>query len=108
MLISIDLLVDRVSVTTMGSPVAGESYTLECSAGGVMAKFEWLGPSNGRTLIVNSSSVIIRSNSSISQLQFRPLQQSHNGSYTCRAVTNEDTLLSQPIEIQVKGKLLAQ
>ena len=58
-----------------------------------MATFEWLGigpaigPEN-RTLLVDSSFIVISSNSSTSQLQFRPLQQSHNGSYSCRATTD--------------------
>ena len=68
-----------------------------------MATFEWLGPPYSRTPIVNSSSLTISSGSSTSQLQFRPLQQSHNGSYSCRAVINEDNLFSQPTEICVKG-----
>ena len=69
-----------------------------------MATIEWLGPPDGRTLVINSSSIMINSNSSTSQLQFRPLQQSHNGSYLCRAITDEDTLSSEPVEINVKGK----
>ena len=69
-----------------------------------MATFEWLGPPDGRTSVINSSSIMINSNSSTSQLQFRPLQQSHSGSYLCRAMTDEDTLSSEPVEINVKGK----
>ena len=74
-----------------------------------MATFQWLeGPLDSRTLVVNSSSIIGNSdNSSTSQLQFRPLQQSHNGSYSCRAVTDGNTLSSQPVEINVKGGLVA-
>ena len=87
-----------------GSPIAGENYTLECSTGGIVATFEWFGPPNGSTPIVNTSSVItIISNLSTSQLQFRPLQQSHNGSYSCCAITDEDTLTSEPTEISVNG-----
>jgi hypothetical protein len=43
------------------------------------------------------------SNSSISQLQFRPLQQSNNGAYSCRTTTNESTLLSPAIEVHAEG-----
>ena len=95
---------DRVSVTAKfnSAPIAGESYFLECSAGDSTATFQWLGPSD----VVNSTFVTISSNSSTSQLQFRPLQQSHNGSYSCRAVTNGDVLLSQPIEIHAKGSFI--
>ena len=59
------------------------------------------------TPIVNSSSLTVTFNSSSSQLQFRPLQQSHNGSYSCRAIAGEDTLLSQPIEVHAKGTLFS-
>ena len=104
----VNFLADRVSVTTFGSPIAGENYFLECSAGGlVAAAFEWLGPPDGTTPVANSSSLTIYANSSTSQLQIQPLQQSHNGSYSCRAQTNEDTLLSQHTEISVKGTLLS-
>ena len=76
---------------------------MECSTSGVIARFEWMGPSDGRTPVVNSSSVTIISNSSTSQLQFMPLQQSHNGSYSCHAITDEDTLSSESIAIRVNG-----
>ena len=94
-----------MSITPIGSPVAGENYTLECSTGGTVATFEWLavGPDN-RTLLVDSSFIAISSDSSTSQLQLRPLQQSHNGSYSCRATTDEETLSSVPIEISVNCK----
>ena len=70
-----------------------------------MATFEWLavGPDN-RTLLVDSSFIAISSDSSTSQLQLRPLQQSHNGSYSCHATTDEETLSSVPIEISVNCK----
>ena len=96
----------RVFITpTSGSPTAGENYSLECSAYGTMAIFEWLGPPNGRTSVVNTSSITISFNSTTSQLQFWPLQQSHNGSYSCRAITDEETLFSEPIQISVNGNL---
>ena len=89
-----------------GSPTAGENYTLECSADGSIARFEWLGPPDGRTPVANSGSIVISSNSITSQLQFRSLQQSHNGSYSCRAITDGETLLSEFIEISVNGNLI--
>ena len=102
------IIPDRVSLRADGSPVAGDSYSLECSAGNYVARFQWLGPPDGRTPVVNggTDTIIIISNSSTSQLQFRPLQQSHNGSYSCRAVTNGDNLLSHPIEIHAKGSFI--
>ncbi len=92
--------VGRAFITAFGSSVAGESYSLECSTGGTEATFHWLDSES----IINDSSVLISSNLSSSQLLFQPLQQFHDGSYSCRAITDEDTLLSEPIEISVKGK----
>ena len=90
-------------VTLLGSPIAGESYTLEYSTDDPLAVFEWLGPPDGRTPIISGSSLVIISNSSSSQLQFRPLQQSHSGSYSCRATTHEGTVFSTLEEIRVNG-----
>ena len=85
-------------------PVAGESYTLECSAGGSEGTFQWLkGPPDGRTSVVNSGSITISSTSTSSQLQFRPVQQSDNGSYTCSVTTNGLTLSSESVMISVNG-----
>ena len=63
-----------LSITASGSLIAGESYTLECSAGGDEGTFQWLGPSDGRTPVVSSGSITICSTSTTSQLQFRPVQ----------------------------------
>ena len=99
-----DLYTDNTSVTLLGSPTAGESYTLEYSIGDPVALFEWVGPPDGRTPVTNSSSLTINSDSSTSWLQFRPLQQSHSGSYSCRATTQEGTvMLSELVEIRVNG-----
>ena len=43
------------------------------------------------------------SNATTSQLQFRPLQQSHNGSYLCNVSTGGLDLTSQPAVISVNG-----
>ena len=97
---------ESVFITPIGSPIAGETYSLECSAGaGLVVTFQWLGPPDGVTPVVhvNTSSITVSSNSTTSQLQFRPLQQSQNGSYSCLAVTNDDTWPSQPVEIRVGG-----
>ena len=90
-----------------GSTVAGENYTLECSAGGSEGTLQWLGPPDGRTPVVSSGSVTINSASTTSQLQFRPLQQSHNGSYLCSASSGGQTLSSEPIDISVNGRNLS-
>lgn len=104
---------DRISLTGHGSLIAGESYTLQCSAGESqkIKLFEWLWESpdiDGRTPVANSSFLTITSNSSSesSQLEFRPLKQANNGSYFCRATAGEATLISQPIEVRAKGTLL--
>ena len=86
-----------------GSLIAGENYTLECSAGGSMGTFQWLGPSDGGTPIASSGSITITSTSTTSQLQFMPLQQSHNGSYSCSTSSDGQTLSSEPIAISVNG-----
>ena len=92
---------------TSGSLVAGESYTLECSAGGSEGTFQWLkGPPNGRTLVISSGSVTISSNSTTSQLQFRPIQQSNNGSYFCNITIGGVALLSEPVVISVNGMIM--
>ena len=47
-----------------GSSVGGESYTLECSAGGSEGTFQWLvGPPDGRTLVDSSGFISISSTS---------------------------------------------
>ena len=92
---------------TSGSLAAGESYILECSAGDSMANFQWLkGPADGRTQVISSDSITISSTSTTSQLQFRPLQQSDNGSYTCNATVGGLSLLSEPVVISVNGTVI--
>ena len=99
------VFVGGVSVSTpSGSPTAGEAYTLVCSAGGSTATFQWLGPPDGMTPVdISGSAISIASNSTTSQLQFMPLQQSHNGSYTCSVSTDGQNLNSNPVIISVNG-----
>ena len=90
-----------------GSPTAGESYTLECSAGGSEGTFKWLGPPDGRTPVVESTPRLsIMSNATAGQLQFRPIQQSDNGSYSCNASIDGLALLSEPVDISVNGTII--
>ena len=106
MLIITDVIVfvGGVSISTpSSSPIAGEAYTLVCSAGGSTATFQWLGPPDGMTPVDSSSTISIGSNSTTSLLQFMPLQQSHNGSYTCSVSTGGQNLNSNPIIITVNG-----
>ena len=96
--------IGKIIISPSGSPIAGESYTLECSAGGSEGTFQWLGPPDGRTPVIESSPRLnIISNAESSQLQFRPLQQSDNGSYSCNA---RSVLLSEPVIISVNGIMI--
>ena len=90
------------------SPIAGEDYALECYAAGSVVAFNWLGPPDGMTpIIIVNGSLYVQSNSSTSWLHFSPIQQSHNGLYSCVSVSDEgrSRLLSEPIEISVNGKI---
>ena len=96
-----------LSISVSGSPIAGESYTLECSAGGSEGAFQWLGPPDGRTPVVdNSPRVTVTSNAASSQLQFRPVQQSDNGSYSCGAAVDGSTLFSDSLNIIINGTVM--
>ena len=89
------------------SPIAGENYTLECLAGGFEGTFQWLGPPDGRTPVVESGPRLnIISNATSSQLQYRPTQQSDNGSYSCSAAVGGLSLLSEPVVISVNGNTI--
>ena len=92
-----------------GSPIAGESYTLECSAGGSEGTFQWLkGPPDGRTPVVeNSPRVTITSNAVSSQLQFRPVQQSDNGSYSCNGTIDGSAFLSDSLNVIINGIVMS-
>ena len=94
------------STTVSGSPIAGESYTLKCSAGDSEAEsFQWLGPPDGRTPVVGSSPrlSIESSTSTSSQLQFRPVQQSDSGLYSCRATVDGSDLLTDIMNVSING-----
>ena len=96
-----------LSIIASGSPIAGESYTLECSAGGSEGTFQWLGPPDGRTPVIeNSPRVTITSNTVSSQLQFRPVQQSDNGSYSCSATVDRSTSFSDSLNVIINGTVI--
>ena len=84
-------------------PIAGESYTLECSAGGSEGTFQWLGPPDGSTPVATTDSITITSTSTASQLQFRPIQPSDNGSYICNASIDGLTFVSELVITIVNG-----
>ena len=93
-----------VTITTIGSPTAGDSYTLKCSVSGTSgpASYQWFGPPNGDS-ITNSSSRIVFSNSSLTLLEFSPLQVSHAGVYTCRATVN-GVVVEHSASVTVNGE----
>ena len=105
------LSVGGVSITGIpsGSLIAGESYTLVCSTGGSEAeRFQWLGPPDGMTLVVESSPRLnITSSATTSQLQFTPVGQSDDGSYSCNATVGDITLSSEPVMIDVTGIIIS-
>ena len=84
-----------VSITTSGTNIAGETYSLECSAtvtGSVdQPTVTWLDSVNNPV-----HSEMVTTTGSMSTLTFDPLAASHAGTYTCRAtvagnVTQTDT-----------------
>ena len=92
-----------------GSPTAGKNYTLECSTGGsIVESFQWLvGPLNDRAPVIESTPRLsIMSNTTTSQLQFRPVQQSDNGSYSCNASVDGSALLSEMVDVSVNGTII--
>ena len=98
-----------VSVTTIpsGSPTAGETYSLECSAtvsgSSDVPSYQWLvGPSDNRQPLNGGSSITINSN----MVQFSTLRTSHGGIYTCQ-VTVGDLVAetTSTVEIGRKGVL---
>ena len=98
----------NIIIMPIGSSTAGENYTLQCSINGTNepATFQWLkGSLNNKLMMTPGMSIIINSNSSITQLQFQPLhQQSHNGSYCCNATIDIDgTRQSKCLNVTVKG-----
>ena len=56
---------------------------MECSVNGSEATFQWF-DSLGN-VITSGGSKIVTTSSSVSQLRFSPLHQSHGGNYTCKA-----------------------
>ena len=99
--------VGDVSIISIPSdpPIAGESYTLECSTGGSEGTFQWLGPPDGRTLVVSSGYITVSDMTTTSQLQFSRIGQSNSGSYACSATTDGFTFSSEPVMINVNGNV---
>ena len=82
-----------VSVTSTGTPTAGQSYFLDCSVSGTtnLATYQWF--NNNGTQLTNTS-----------QLQFYPLLASHAGTYTCR-VTVGSVVVENSDMVEINCKL---
>ena len=93
-----------LSVTHSGVNLTGENFTLECSVSGtnVLAAFQW---SNGRgDLDNNARDITISAADTTSNLHFAPLQQRHEGTYTCNVIIGGE-MESKSINITVNGML---
>ena len=89
---TVDSLGVVISVTSTGTPTAGQSYSLDCSVSGTtnLTTYQWFN-SNG-TQLTNTS-----------QLQFSPLLASYAGTYTCRATVGSVVVESSDmVEINCK------
>ena len=96
-----------VLVTSSGSPIAGEPFSLECSLSGTNdnTTFQWLnGPADNRTQFTSDGSTAINFTSSVSQLLFSPLRGSHGGLYTCQASVVGLATLEGSTNVQVNRK----
>ena len=104
-----------MTIVSSGSGIAGESYSLTCSATLVdpvplpsnipAPNFEWfLGPNGNAPLpsgVAPMSTSLQNSHTYTSSLQFSPLTQCHAGMYTCRLGVG---ILANSIMITVNGK----
>lgn len=91
-----------VTVSASGSITAGDVYTLECSANGALATFQWFDKSGNQVTNGDGTRMVTTSPLS-SWLQFSPLHLSHGGNYTCYA-TVEGVVDSKSFIVSVSGK----
>ena len=93
----------NLQLTTSGSSIAGEKYTLVCAlslvTGNETTKFQWLRPN--MTSIIDANITMI--NSSVSQLEFDPLQASHEGSITCQVMFGGTSYMDK-VSVSVNGE----
>ena len=88
-LVLIHVVSISVAITPSGSPMAGETYSLECSCSvngtSDTPSYQWLvGPPDNRTLLNSDGPWTIYSNSTSSMLQFTTLRATDGGEYTCQ------------------------
>ena len=107
---------EPVTISSSGSSITGESYSLECSATLVdpvplpsnipTPYFEWFfGPNGNASLpsgVTPNVTILGSGNTYTSTLQFPPLSQSHAGMYTCQLGVG--TLANSTV-VTVNGKL---
>ena len=104
-------------ISSSGSGIAGESYSLTCSATLVdpvplpsnipTPTFEWFfGPNSNASLpsgVIPMATILGSGNTYITSLQFPLLAQSHTGMYTCRLGVG---ILANSTVITVNGKTI--
>ena len=113
------LLASEVTIHGTGNTIAGEMYTLSCTATVVedlvvVPMLQWK-YSNGSVVNGGSSltlsAMVASGNATTHNLTFNPLRTSHGGEYTCRAIVNISSISisglssSQSSEVVVQSRL---
>ena len=115
------LLASEVTIHGTGNTIAGEMYTLSCTATVVenLVVVPFLQWEYSNRSVVNSgssftlSATITSGNTTTRNLTFNPLRTSHGGEYTCRAIINISSISisglssSQSSEVVVQSKLFS-
>ena len=87
-----------ITITHSGVNTAGDTYTLECYVNGTKSTIiQWLDEQG--TPVFSDGSRAITNSTPGSFLHFSPLQQSHEGIYTCSA----GAAVSQSANLSVNG-----
>ena len=89
---------DPVSITPSGDNVAGEIYSLECSAVTGSTDITWLDPMNSPI-----TSEMVTTTGSMSTLTFNSLSASDAGTYICRATVGS-TVQTETIDVTVESE----
>ena len=103
-----------MTISSSGSGIAGESYSLVCSAtlvdpvplpSNIIPNFEWFFGPNGNAPLPSGaapmSTILRNGHTYTSSLQFSPLTECHTGMYTCRLGVG---ILANSTMITVNGK----